>query len=63
MNAEIKQLFERVAELTGYPTSSERNPQGHKDYYKNSYLIMDHNSIYGGDVFMIVLKSTGETAF
>lgn len=66
MNNEIKELFERVAELTGYETKGERNDRTKdktKTYYKKDFLHMDYNSIYGGYVLMIVLKSTGETAF
>lgn len=63
MNNEIQQLFERVAELTGYPTKGTRTNNPEQPYYKTEWLKMDYNSFYGGYRLTIVLTSTGEMEF
>lgn len=57
MDSEVKALFERMAELTGEPITSER---GEKEFYKNSFLKMDYNSFYGGYLIVKVMTTTGE---
>jgi hypothetical protein len=56
----VKYLFADACKLLKMPTTSER---GTNTYYKNEYLKLDYNSIYGGYVIRKVLKGTGEQDF
>ena len=60
MNKEIKNLFELLASELGIPTDSEYvKGKG----YKNEFLKLDFNSIYGGYRLDIVQKNTGGRFF
>jgi predicted helicase len=58
----ITALFEQVAELTGYPTSGEKDTTG-ANFYAREWIKMDYSAIYGGYVINIVQKGTGEAIF
>ena len=60
MNKTTKQLFERFTEMAKLPTKSEFTAgKG----YKNSFLKLDYNPVYGGYIIMEVLQTTGENFF
>lgn len=63
MDKTIKYLYERVAELTGYPTEGTRTTNNPKQYYTTNWLKMDYNPTYGGYRLDIVLTTTGEVDF
>lgn len=60
-------LFELMAKQINFPLHGEKETDPEKinrgDYYKNEWLFMDYNSIYGGYIIMIVLRGTGQSYF